>query len=152
MNDGELQETKLVSGKVDAPRRGGRPRRRLLLRTGISVVTIVLVLGGSTVWVGLKATAIKSSLEAASDLVPRLKQEVALSDADSAADTVTKLRDYTSKARSDAEDPVWAVASGLPWLGPNLAAISEVARTADDVAVLGLAPLVNVYESLNWRL
>jgi hypothetical protein len=151
MNDGELQETKLVSGKVDAPRRGGRPRRRLLLRTGISVVTIVLVLGGSTVWVGLKATAIKSSLEAASDLVPRLKQEVALSDADSAADTVTKLRDYTSKARSDAEDPVWAVASGLPWLGPNLAAISEVARTADDVAVLGLAPLVNVYESLNWE-
>ncbi|MHC6229954.1 DUF4012 domain-containing protein [Arthrobacter sp. MMS24-T111] len=81
---------------------------------------------------------------------PTVKQEIAVSDADSAADTVAKLRDYTSKARSDAEDPIWTVASGLPWLGPNLAAISEVARTTDDVAVLGLTPLVNVYESLNW--
>ncbi|BCW79816.1 hypothetical protein NicSoilC5_18350 [Arthrobacter sp. NicSoilC5] len=108
------------------------------------------MLGGSTAWISLKATSVKANLEAASNLVPQLKQEIAVSDSDSAADTVAQLRDYTSKARSDAEDPIWTVASGLPWLGPNLAAVSEVARTADDVAVLGLTPLVNVYESLNW--
>lgn len=150
MNDGGVQQTKLVLGEADTRKRRRRSRRRLLLRTGISLGALVLVLGGSTAWIGLKATAVKANLEAASNLVPQLKQEIAVSEADSAADTVAKMRDYTSKARSDAEDPIWTVASGLPWLGPNLAAISEVARTADDVAVLGLTPLVNVYESLNW--
>jgi hypothetical protein len=79
-----------------------------------------------------------------------LKQEIIASDASSASATVAKLKDHTTTARTDAEDPTWILASGLPWIGPNLGAISEVARSADDVAALGLTPLVNVYESLNW--
>lgn len=148
-NDG-LQDPKLASRRADVSRPGHRPRSRFLLRTGISVAAIVVVLGGSAVWAGLKGTSIKSNLEAASDLLPQLKQEIASSDAVSAADTVAKLREYTSKARVESADPVWTLASGLPFVGPNVAAVSEVARTADDVAVLGLTPLVNVYETLKW--
>lgn len=46
---------------------------------------------------------------------------------------------------------MWVIASGLPWAGPNLSAVSEVARSADDVATLGLSPLVSVYDSLDWN-
>lgn len=99
---------------------------------------------------GLKATSIRTNLEAASGLIPQLKQEIIASDADSADDTVAQLRGHTSRARTDVGDPIWALAAGLPWVGPNLSAISEVARSADDVATLGLTPLVRVYESLNW--
>jgi hypothetical protein len=60
------------------------------------------------------------------------------------------LRDHTFAAREAAEDPLWTLASGLPWVGPNLSAIAEIARSADDVATLGLTPLVNVYGSLDW--
>ncbi|WP_285247157.1 DUF4012 domain-containing protein [Pseudarthrobacter sp. efr-133-R2A-89] len=83
-------------------------------------------------------------------LIPKLKQEIVASDSNAAENTVSELRGHTSQARMDAGDPVWALASGLPWVGPNLSAISEVARSADDVASLGLTPLVRVYESLNW--
>lgn len=105
---------------------------------------------GGIAWLGLKATSVRSNLEAASALIPQLKQEIAASDASSADRTVAELRGHTSQARTDVGDPVWILVSGLPWVGPNLSAISEVARSADDVATLGLTPLVRVYESLNW--
>jgi len=131
-------------------RREHLPKRRFLLKVSLSVVAVVLLMCGCVAWLAVKANSIKTNLEAASSLIPQLKQEIVASEANSADDTLAKLREYTSRARADAGDPVWALASGLPWVGPNLSAISEVARSADDVTTLGLTPLVRVYESLNW--
>ncbi|WP_240617749.1 DUF4012 domain-containing protein [Pseudarthrobacter sp. AG30] len=100
---------------------------------------------------GFKATSIRAHLEAAADLVPHLKEEIVSSEAKLAEETVSTLREHTSAARADTEDPLWTLASGIPWVGPNLGAVSEVARSADDVATLGLSPLVSVYDSLNWE-
>ncbi|WP_374152838.1 DUF4012 domain-containing protein [Pseudarthrobacter sp. WHRI 8279] len=61
-----------------------------------------------------------------------------------------ELRLHTSAAKEAAEDPVWVLASSLPVAGPNFSAVSEVSRTADDVATLGLAPLVGVFSALDW--
>lgn len=110
---------------------------------------IVLLLAGSG-WLGIKAIAIKTELQSAAALVPQLKQEILDSDAGAAGETVAELRVRTERARQAADDPLWTLASGLPWLGPNMSAAAEVARSADDVADLGLAPLISVYESLNW--
>lgn len=110
-----------------------------------------LAVGGGAAWLGLKASSIETNLEAAADLIPRLKQEIVSSDAASAAATVTQIRESTSAARTEAEDPVWILSSGLPWIGPNLSAVSEVARSADDVAALGLTPLIKEFESINWE-
>ncbi|MFD2361687.1 MULTISPECIES: DUF4012 domain-containing protein [unclassified Arthrobacter] len=99
---------------------------------------------------GLKAYAIKNDLEAAASLIPQLKQDIMASDAESAKETVAKLRTHTSAARQASEDPLWTLTSGLPLMGPNVSAVSEVSRSADDVASLGLSPLVSVYGSLNW--
>lgn len=101
-------------------------------------------------WLGLKSTSLKTELEEASNLIHQLKQDIAASDADAAAGTLAQIRKHTAAARRDAEDPLWTLASGLPLIGPNIGAVSEIARAADDVAALGLTPLVSVYESLNW--
>ncbi|MET3175512.1 UNVERIFIED_ORG: hypothetical protein ABIB52_003379 [Arthrobacter sp. UYCu721] len=45
---------------------------------------------------------------------------------------------------------MWSLASTLPWIGANFSAVAEVARSADDIANLGLAPLARVYTSLDW--
>lgn len=132
-------------------RRAHRAKRRRLLRIGLPILALGVALGGSAAWLGFKVTSIKAHLEAAANLVPQLKEEIVSSKANLAEDTVSKLRDHTSAAKADTEDPIWTLASGIPWAGPNLTAISEVARSADDVATLGLSPLVSVYDSLNWE-
>lgn len=121
-----------------------------ILKIGLPVVTLVVILFAVIGWLGVRATSIRTDLDAASSLVPQLKQEVLASERESAATTLSDLRSHTSSARRAAEDPIWTLASGVPWLGPNLDAVAEVSRSADDLVNLGLAPLMNVYESLDW--
>nr|WP_246224013.1 DUF4012 domain-containing protein [Pseudarthrobacter psychrotolerans] len=64
--------------------------------------------------------------------------------------TADKIRSHTGAAREAAGDPLWTLASAIPVLGPNFSAVTEVARTADDVSTLGVTPLVSVFVSLNW--
>ena len=127
-----------------------RTRPRRLWTFAVPITVLVALLGTGASWLAIKANTVKSELEAAAALIPQLKQEILVSDVASAADTVATLRQHTSSARQAADDPIWTLASGLPLLGPNASAIAEVARSADDVSTLGLAPLVSVYESLNW--
>lgn len=129
-------------------RRKGSKR---LLRIGLPILALVVLLTGCAAWLGLKASIVKSELQASIGLLPRLKQEILSSDAVSATNTASTLRGHTSTARKESEDPLWTLASGLPWIGQNLSAVSEIARSADDVAGLGLTPLVGVYGSLDWN-
>ncbi len=150
MREKALVEVAPTAQQTSATRLRSRKRGRRLLRIGLPCFVLIGVLSCGAGWLAIKAASIQMNLEAASGLVPQLKQEIVTSDAVAAADTVAKLREHTSGAQTDAEDSVWTLASGLPWIGPNLSAISEVARAADDVAALGLTPLVNAYESLDW--
>lgn len=128
----------------------GRIPQRRLLQFGLSIATIVAVLGVGAVWLAVTASTIRSELAAATGLVPQLKQEITESNTEAAVNTVSILRTHTSAARQAADAPLWTLASDLPWIGPNLRAVAEVARSADDVASLGLTPLAAVYQSLNW--
>ncbi|MFJ5954506.1 DUF4012 domain-containing protein [Paenarthrobacter sp. NPDC092416] len=106
---------------------------------------------GVSVWLGAKAATIKSELQAATALLPTLKDQIAAEDAAAAAKTVGSLVEHTSLARSAASDPLWKATSALPWIGPNLQAASDITTAADDVARLGAVPLVKVYQSLDWK-
>ncbi|WP_231938666.1 DUF4012 domain-containing protein [Arthrobacter sp. B6] len=90
-------------------------------------------------------------LSAASKLVDGLKEDVARNDPASATATVEQIRSHTASAEEAATDPIWVLASAIPGIGPNFSAVAEVARSADDVANLALAPLVGVFGSLNWE-
>ncbi|WP_320536357.1 DUF4012 domain-containing protein [Pseudarthrobacter sp. IC2-21] len=105
----------------------------------------------SAAWLGSKASEINSELTSATRLIPSLKEEIANDNATGAEATVDELRAHTSAAKQAADEPLWTLASTLPGLGANFAAVAEVARSADDVSNLGLAPLVRVYSSLNWE-
>lgn len=137
--------------QTQASRRRSVRRLTRLLKVVIPTVVVFLLAAGGAAWIGLKASSIKAELEAAAGLIPQLKQQVLAADADSAAATVAEVRSHTLNARRSAEDPIWMLTSSLPWIGPNLSAVAEVARSADDVTNLGLSPLLNVYESLDWE-
>ncbi|WP_236560724.1 DUF4012 domain-containing protein [Arthrobacter sp. 8AJ] len=136
------------SGRM--PKQAHQNRSQRLLRVGLLILALAILLALATTWLGIKASAIKGELEASADLVPTLKQEILASDAVAAKNTVAKLREHTAAARRESEDPIWTLSSAIPWAGPNLHAVSELARSADDVSSLGLSPLVEIYGSLNW--
>jgi hypothetical protein len=138
----------------ESRRQGGSPtrtRRRSFLRAGIGFAALFLLSFIVVLWLGSKASTIKNELEATAQLVPVLKEDIAGNRATDAAGTVNQMKKHTESARSAAQDPVWTLASVVPFVGANFDAVAEVARTADDVTNLGIGPLVRVYESLKWE-
>lgn len=154
-----LEETETASGtdKIkhgsvqpgDVGNRRSQNRRRLIVAAAwLAALTAVIV--GATIWLGVKANVVKTELDAAAQLIPILKEKVASDNSAEATETVNQLRSHTAAAREAAGDPVWTLATAVPGLGANFSAIAEVARSADEVSSLGVAPLVKVVSSLNW--
>lgn len=101
-------------------------------------------------WLGARATIIKDELEATAQLIPVLKANIAADLPQEAIANSAELRSHTAAAREAAADPIWTLAASAPWVGANFRAIAEVARSADDVASLGVDPLVKVFGALDW--
>jgi hypothetical protein len=137
---------------VGRPRDASRRRihRRYLLLSAAWLAVLAVSTVSAAAWLNTKATTIKNELEATTQLIPQLKDDMASDRPEEAITTVAQLRSHTSAAREAAGDPVWTLVSSLPGLGANFRAVAEVARSADDVANLGLAPLVEVFSYLNW--
>ncbi|MFE8884418.1 DUF4012 domain-containing protein [Pseudarthrobacter enclensis] len=102
-------------------------------------------------WLGVKASTVNDELQAAMQLVPVLKEHAALDNPVDAAEVAADIREHTVAAKNAVADPVWTLASSIPWAGANFSAVTEIARSADDVASLGLKPLVSAYKSLDWN-
>ena len=112
---------------------------------------LVVVAGAAILWLGAKASIVRSELEASVQLVPRLKEAILQKDPAEASAAADDLRRHTAAAREATSDPLWTLVSATPWLGMNFSATTEITRSADDVATLGIAPLVKAYESINWN-
>lgn len=150
----DTRQSKVTSEELE-PRRATRKtvpnkRRRRLLAAGICLAVFVVIVGAAALWLGAKAATIKTELEASTQLVPKLKENILQNRPVDATAVVDELRRHTAAARDAASDPLWSLASAAPWLGANFSATAEIARSADDVATLGVTPLVKVYDSLNW--
>ncbi|WP_081710044.1 DUF4012 domain-containing protein [Arthrobacter sp. 35W] len=128
-----------------------RSRRRFRLSLGTLSAAALLIIIGSTAWLGFRAGQIKDQLEATTQLLPQLQTELISNNHDGSLATLDSLREHTASARSAGTDPVWKAASSLPWIGPNLSAVSEVAITADDIVNLAAAPMVGALDSLDWK-
>ncbi len=125
-------------------------RRRRQLTAGICLGACLVVAGAAALWLGAKASTIQTELEASTQLVPKLKEDILQNRPADATASADELRRHTAAARDAASDPLWSLASATPWLGANFSATAEIARSADDVASLGVTPLVKVYDSLKW--
>lgn len=131
-------------------RRAVRPRRPVL-RVVIVFSAVVLAGATATAWLSSKAVTISNELNSATRLISSLQEQVARDEVEAASMTVDQVRAHTTAAKDAADDPLWTLAASVPWLGANFSAVAEITRSADDVASLGLAPLMSAYESLDWN-
>lgn len=143
------------AAKADALlRRSEDPKARSKRRRGrvvLSVLSAAILACLAAAWsVQSTASQIQSELNAAMQLVPDLKEDVIGNRPEQALTRVAEMRTHTGVAKESAENPVWTLASSIPYVGQNFSAVSEVARSADDVATLGLSPLVRVFSSMKW--
>ncbi|MGP3535798.1 DUF4012 domain-containing protein [Microbacterium sp. RD1] len=119
----------------------GEARRRTVGR--IVAVCFAAVLGLIVVcaaWVGIRAYLAQEHLQQARSIAAGLSPEAFAGEGAALDATVAELSAETSAARSLMSDPVWAGASALPWIGPQLRAVSAVATGLDEI-VSSLEPL-----------
>lgn len=135
-----------------ARKRGGHPSKgSRFIAIAISAALLVVLALASALWLGAKSATISSELGDAKAVVPDLRNNMLKGDSAAARSNVDELIGHTAAAREAATDPLWTMAGALPGLGANFKATAEVAMSADDIARLGAAPLVDVFEAIDWR-
>lgn len=117
-----------------------RPRS-IVLWAGIALLVIV---AAAVAWVGVRAILAKGELESAIPLAAKLQSQVVSGDGTRAGLTFEKLSAHSSTAASLTSDPVWRSFEVLPFFGPNLTAVRELAAVIDDVSQDAVGPLSEV--------
>ncbi len=130
------------SRRAAAPR-GNRARTVLWI-----VLAVVLLLILAVVWVGVRGVLARGHLERAVADVSTLRTQLGDGDTSGAVRTASHLEDEAGAARSLTGDPVWGAAQVVPFFGPNLRAVREVAFVVDDVASGAVKPVAGVVGAL----
>lgn len=112
---------------------------------GALVIATVLAAG----WIGVRAVLAYGHLSTVERTAANAREQ--LSDPAQASAAIERIAAETSAARALTADPVWRIAEGVPWIGPQLAAVSTVAAAADDVASDALSPLVEVASTFSFE-
>lgn len=107
---------------------------------GVAVVLVVLASG----WVFIRGAGALSELQNVRHSVAQLRTAIIDRDLSRANRLVPRIVHHAAVARDLTSDPVWRGFEFVPWLGPNLTAVREIAEVADDVAADALKPLVGV--------
>lgn len=108
----------------------------------------MLVVVAAVAWIGVRAYLAKGELEAAVPLAQTVREQVVADDPAAAGKTARELASHARSAAGLTSDPIWRAAEIVPWVGPNLAAVRELAGATEDVAVGAITPLVNLSGSL----
>lgn len=130
-------------------RRGAR--RRVFLRIGLGIVAVGVLSGTAAGTLAYQASHVQAQLEHVVDLVPQLRAQLSKGENSAAQATLETMLSQTTAARATVTGPLWKVASTVPILGPNFTAVAEAAVSADDVAARAIAPLLTIYDSLDWH-
>lgn len=126
-------------------------RRRILNRLLVASGIAILMLGATVGWLAYKVWVVRSELTSAALMIPDFKKELAAKHIEAGRTTLDRLQDHTRAAKAAVSDPIWKAAAEIPWLGPNFAAVGEVAVSSDDVASSAAEPLLKVLNSLGWE-
>ena len=120
---------------------------RIAGRVFILVLSALILLAiAALVWLGVRGALAANHLLAARSDAQQVVELI--DDPAAAAGAIAKVSHETSAARALTSDPVWATAELVPWLGPQLAAVSTMADAADAVASDALTPLTTVASTL----
>lgn len=121
-----------------------RTAGRVLAWTLGALLVLAVIAAG---WIGVRGALayghLRDAQQAASGAAEVLK------DPARAATLVSDVSADTKAARDLTSDPIWQAAESLPWVGPQLNAVSTVAAAIDDVASESLTPLAEVAASFS---
>lgn len=117
-----------------------RPWKRIVSIIALASVAILLA---CTAWLVSRLFSVRDDLQAAVQSVQTLQNEGSVDDLNGAKTLLESAADRTQKARETTSDPVWKLSTSLPFIGPNIAALTEVVVSADDLFTLGALPLVS---------
>jgi hypothetical protein len=135
-----------------ASTKGGR-RKRFYTRWWFWLIVVLLLIlvavGAYAAWVGSRAMEAKSELESAQTLVGELKTQALALDIDGAVKTYEEVAEHTGRAVELANDPYWKAGEGVPFAGPNLRAVRELAEVTDAVVTDVVSPLMDVAGNLD---
>ncbi len=123
--------------------------RRRWIGRGLLVVGVLILLSAG--WVGFRTYQAYRHLNAAADQVSALQAQVnglANIDLSKAGAAVAALRIEADDAVSATTDPLYRLAGHLPWLGPNLQAVTSIAVTVDSLATKTAPALIEVAKTL----
>jgi len=126
-----------------------RGRRRRII--GWSLLGFLLVLIGASAWVGWRTYQAYTHLQNASVQVQQLQDEltdIAALDPAATANTVAGLQTETGAALDAVSDPVYQLATRVPFFGPNLDAVQLVTVNVDSLATQVMPSLVDVARNL----
>ena len=135
----------------EAARRRHHARRRRRLVVGWLMLGTGGLIVASVAWVGGRSYQAYSHLQAASDDVTTLQQELlnfTNPDPAQTATTVDRLQAETATARAAVDDPIFRAATVTPLLGANLGALREVTLTVDSLATDVMPSLVDISSTL----
>ena len=116
---------------------------------GLSVLGLLVIVVAATAWVGIRGLQAKDALEAAVPLASTIQDQILAGNGERAAQTAADLAEFAAIARSRTSDPIWGSYELLPFLGPNLTAVRELAAVVDDVAQNVVTPLAGLAGTLD---
>ncbi|TFC76704.1 DUF4012 domain-containing protein [Cryobacterium sp. TMS1-20-1] len=122
-------------------------RRRSIV--GLVVLGLLILVVAATAWVGVRGLQAKDALEAAVPLASTIQDQILAGNGEQAAQTAADLAEFAAIARSRTSDPIWRGYEFLPFLGPNLTAVRELAVVVDDVAQNAVTPLAGLAGTLD---
>ncbi|WES62870.1 DUF4012 domain-containing protein [Microbacter sp. GSS18] len=107
------------------------------------LILALIALGWVAARGGIAADHLRSAREGAVEVVANID------DPTSVAASITAIAEDTGTARGLTSDPAWRIVEQLPWIGPQLRAISTIAASADNVTRDALTPLAEVASTLS---
>lgn len=105
---------------------------------------LVLVLLGLLGWVAWKGSVAYVGLRDAQGAAGKARESIGEGDAIEAVRQLDLMTTSLARSREATADPVWGAASSLPWLGPNLRAVTDLTAALDDLARDGVAPVADI--------
>ncbi len=120
------------------------PRRSRGRIIGWIVAVVILLLIAAVAWVAIRGLLARDHLERAIPLASTLQGQILAGDSVGAGETFDRFDSEASSAAALTSDPIWRAAEIVPFAGPNLAAVRELAAVVDDVSDDAVGPLVAV--------
>jgi len=124
-----------------------RRRKHAVRNTLLSILGLVVLLGGIVGWMAHNALQARARLQEAVAIIPALERQVR-DDPEAAGPQLAALQQVTGEARTRTTGPLWTIASHVPVVGPNIEAMGTITEVVDSLSHNVLPELSSAVESV----